>query len=156
MTRINCSGARDGAYNSRWIYCLNEGEGGGRSRKVGSNNVLDVACTQNSAAVSNATGFTPWNNPVLTQLCTNRPDWPAERCCCRGASLLRISLVLEKCFSCFFHGLGGRFNLNAVMLLWAAWFPVKGLCQETHDVWTWWLVECLHEWRQRVHGNSAG
>lgn len=32
--------------NSHWIYCLNEREGGGRSRKVVSNNVLDVACRQ--------------------------------------------------------------------------------------------------------------
>lgn len=59
--------------NSLWIYCLSEWEGGGRSREVVSDEVLGVGCTQNSAAVGDATGFSAWNNPVLAQLCTARP-----------------------------------------------------------------------------------
>lgn len=146
--------------NSHWIYCLNEREGGGRSRKVVSNNALGVACRQDSAAVGNATGFTPWDNPVLTELCTNRPGWPEGRCC-HGGSNLGIILI-EKRFSCFLHSLG-RGLLKCWH--WSSLIPCGSPVQDTRDVWMWklldisahdrgWCMETLQLKEKGTHNSS--
>lgn len=115
--------------NSLWIYCLNEWEGGGRSREFVSNKVWMWAVHRilllwvvplDSLLEWPSVG---WHSCALTHLADLLELLLLPQLLIVRNNVREVFLMLPAQFGMWIH-------LNALMLFWAPWFPVKGLCRK--------------------------